>query len=604
MLKRILPPALAMLLCCALLWGLLPHLGTAGVLEGLDVEANGVDEWKNVIAYVPLDDRTDNMEDVIYLAEASGYRIVLPEGDSYCTRLDGQSLNSNGTQYGDREALFTWVREMDEQGCDLFLLSLDQLFSGGLVNSRAMSRGEDLRFDDGSVMTEEEAFDAFILSLTEDEDNRVYLFDSVVRLASTVGYGGFGEEEYYALREYGMVARPALSGRMLTLENIFANYPYAADGETPAEDALGDDTYRDLLTEEVLEDYLGARRRKLTLTDHVIRAVKESGQGRIQLIVGIDDSSNTANIQYNELNYIEQALDGSGCLMTGLDSLARLLIGRIAQEDYGCRVKAAVRYFGGGEELSSSEYDRYNLRETVDFHMDFYRAEEVSPQEAELQVLVMTAPAEEGKKAQYCEELVSALEYNQARSIPTVLIEASNNAYGETLEEMLFERADFAKLLAFAGKYDQAVVTGVGFAMGFSRYLYLRYAGEQTEGCDRAHVRQIANALALSYAYILHTRYELNLYIQSLGYNYNNILPDRRSGELIQEKLNELFFAACAPIGENLSGDSVLTSLRPAAEKQVSSVRFSDVYFPWGRTFEVSFTVEVGPLTAPENSAA
>ncbi|MGM9618834.1 MAG: DUF4127 family protein [Oscillospiraceae bacterium] len=604
MLKRILPPALAMLLCCALLWGLLPHLGTASVLDGLDTEAGDVDEWKNVIAYVPLDDRTDNMEDVIYLAEASGYRIVLPEGDSYRTRLDGQGLNSNGTQYGDREALLTWVREMDEQGCDLFLLSLDQLFSGGLVNSRAMSKGQELCFEDGTVMTEAEAFDAFILTLAEDEENRVYLFDSVLRLASTVGYGGFGEEEYYALREYGMVARPALSGQMLTLENIFANYAYAADGETLAEEALGDTTYRSLLTEEVLADYLGARQRKLTLTDHVIRALQTSGQGRIQLIIGIDDSSNAANIQYNELSYIEQALGGSGCLMTGLDSLARLLVGRIAQDSYGCRVKAAVRYFGGGEALSSSEYDRYNLRETVDFHMDFYGAEEVSPEEAELQILVMTAPAEEEKKARYCEELVSALEDNQSRNIPTVLIEASNNAYGETLEELLFARVDFAKLLAFAGKYDQAVVTGVGFAMGFSRYLYLRYAGEQTESCDEAHVRQIANALALSYAYILHTRYELNLYIQSLGYNYNNILPDRRSGELIQEKLNELFFAACVPIQENLSGGRVLTSLRPAAEKQVSAVRFSDVYFPWGRTFEISFTVGVDSLIPAEDGAA
>ena len=123
--------------------------------------------WKNVIAYVPLDDRTDNMEDVVYVAEASGYRVVMPEGDIYCTKLDGQPLNANGTQYGDRAALMEWVREMDKQGCDLFILSLDQLFSGGLVSSRAMYGENDLTFADGTVMTETEAFDKYIYSLAK-----------------------------------------------------------------------------------------------------------------------------------------------------------------------------------------------------------------------------------------------------------------------------------------------------------------------------------------------------------------------------------------------------------------------------------------------------
>ncbi|MBR2483428.1 MAG: DUF4127 family protein, partial [Oscillospiraceae bacterium] len=217
--------ALVLMAAAAAAWYYRPARPIDNVLEHLDVEAETVAEWRNVIAYVPLDDRTDNMEDVVYLAEASGYRIVMPEGDVYCTRLDGQKPNKNGTQYGDREALMEWVKEMDAQGCDLFLMSLDQLFSGGLVHSR-YTLGEDLVFDDGRTMSEMEAFDEYILSLTEDPKNRIYLFDSVVRLASTVAYEGFGIDEYYALREYGMVARPALTGDELTLENVFANYPY------------------------------------------------------------------------------------------------------------------------------------------------------------------------------------------------------------------------------------------------------------------------------------------------------------------------------------------------------------------------------------------
>ena len=176
MLKKICIAAAALVLAVALVvlvWALTPAREIPSALESLDTSIEDVRDWDKVIAYVPLDDRTDNMEDVVYLAEASGYQMVLPEGDTYCTKLDGQEPNSNGTQYGDREALMTWVQEMDRHGCDLFLLSLDQLFSGGLVNSRSVSGDFPLTFDDGTTMTETEAFDAFILSLAEDPDNRI-----------------------------------------------------------------------------------------------------------------------------------------------------------------------------------------------------------------------------------------------------------------------------------------------------------------------------------------------------------------------------------------------------------------------------------------------
>ena len=587
--------ALVLMAAAAAAWYYRPARPIDNVLEHLDVEAETVAEWRNVIAYVPLDDRTDNMEDVVYLAEASGYRIVMPEGDVYCTRLDGQKPNKNGTQYGDREALMEWVKEMDAQGCDLFLMSLDQLFSGGLVHSR-YTLGEDLVFDDGRTMSEMEAFDEYILSLTEDPKNRIYLFDSVVRLASTVAYEGFGIDEYYALREYGMVARPALTGDELTLENVFANYPYAADGVTLAENALADNTYAHVLTEEMIADYNAVRVRKLTLLDHVMTAVKSSGSENLHLIIGIDDSSNTENIQYNELHYIEKQLGQGTTLLTGLDSLARLLVGQIAQESYDYEVKASVRYIGGTQMIPSSEFDRYTLEEVVDLHMDLFKAQRVSEEEAELQLVVMTAPDDESKTQEYAEELVSLLEYNIENNIPTAFIEASNNAYGFDLEHMLLERVDFARLMSFAGKYDQANVTGASFAMGFSRYLYLRCCEDKTDAADLAQVKQIANSMALTYPYILHARYPLNLYIMELGYDYNNILTGSRDGRLIQDGLEQLFFGECVRISEALEGCRVVSELEPWNEKVVSNVSFSEVYMPWNRTFEISFTIDADVL--------
>ena len=577
-----------------LAWALIPAREIPSALESLDTSMEDVRDWDKAIAYVPLDDRTDNMEDVVYLAEASGYQLVLPDGDIYCTKLDGQEPNRNGTQYGDREALMTWVREMDRQGCDLFLLSLDQLFSGGLVNSRSVSGDFPLTFDDGTTMTETDAFDAFILSLAEDPDNRVYLFDSVVRLASTVGYQGFGLEEYNALRAYGMVARPALEGDELTLENVFASYRYAEDGVTPAEDTLDNAGYEAVLTEEIIDDYLGVRMRKLRLTDYVISALKTAPYDNIHLLIGIDDSSNAPNIHYNELHYIEQQLGRGSTLLTGLDSLARLLVCQIAQDDYGgYQVRTSVRYIGGSQGIPSSEYDRYTLEETVDLHLDLFQAVRVPEEEAELQFLVMTAPADPAQAQAYCEELVSALEYNLQHHIPTALIEASDNAYGGTLTQMLLERVDFGQLVAFAGQYEQANVTGAAMAMGFSRYLYLACCEEKDDACDIGHVRQIANSMALTYAYSLHAQGLLNQYISRLGEDRNNLLPNPITGKLIQNKLEDLFLPACEEmVCSRLRGGRVITSLAPYADREITGLTISDVYFPWNRTFEIAFTID------------
>ena len=230
----------------------------------------------------------------------------------------------------------------------------------------------------------------------------------------------------------------------------------------------------------------------------------------------------------------------------------------------------------------------------MDLHLDLFQAIRVPEEEAELQFLVMTAPAAPEQAQAYCEELVSALEYNLQHHIPTALIEASDNAYGDTLRQMLFDQVDFGQLVAFAGQYEQANVTGAAMAMGFSRYLYLACSEEQDEACDIGHVRQLANSMALTYAYSLHAQGQLNVYIKNLGEDRNNLLPNPVTGKLIQNKLEDLFLPACEEmVCSNLRGGRVITSLAPYADREITDVTISDVYFPWNRTFEIAFTIGV-----------
>ena len=200
---------LAAALACALLTGCGPVR-----TEPADTESAPADE--PVIAYVPLDDRPDNVERVVYLADSLGYELLLPEADDYRTALDSQPLNENGTQSGDRADLFEWVLAQEEAGCDRYILSLDQLLSGGLVNSRAMAAEEPVTLSDGRTLGELELLEELIAVLAADENNRVWLLDTVMRLAATTGYGGFGLNEYNALRTYGMASRPHLEGAELT----------------------------------------------------------------------------------------------------------------------------------------------------------------------------------------------------------------------------------------------------------------------------------------------------------------------------------------------------------------------------------------------------
>lgn len=130
------------------------------------------------VLYLPLDNRPVNDLRVEALADSTGMNVLLPPEDLYATRLDGQTTNANGTQYGDTHALLQWVLD-NEDACDVLIVSMDQLLSGGLVNSR---------WEDGTDLTwEKDAIDTLSQIAARKP---VYVFDTVMRLATTAGYQG------------------------------------------------------------------------------------------------------------------------------------------------------------------------------------------------------------------------------------------------------------------------------------------------------------------------------------------------------------------------------------------------------------------------------
>ncbi|MBR4870116.1 MAG: DUF4127 family protein, partial [Oscillospiraceae bacterium] len=433
----------------------------------------------------------------------------------------------------------------------------------------------------------------------EDENNRVYLFDSVMRLASTVGYDGFDLAYYNAIRSYGKVPRPELNTLEPDFEDVVNTYPFGAETKY-AVDSVEDDAQRALLTEEVVADYLSARERKLHLTEYLLTACSGEKFKNFHFMIGVDDSSAESNVQTAELRYLENLIakrDMGDILLNGVDDLAMMLIARMAQNTYHCPIAVYTEYFGGGENKPATPYDHQVYCDTVTFHVEALDGYEVdTPEAAELQILALSAPAEEEKAAEYVDALLACLKENEENKIPTILLDASDNSY-PALQDRLMREVSLGSLIGYAGYCDLAIVAGAGISQGFARYLYLACCQDKNDACDEAFVKSMAEALMLSIPFKTETKPLLNRFIvNSLHLNPDNILGSSMQMDLLSRKVNEILEEKSGALCENLTGSRILTSLAPLEEKEVGGVSITDAYLPWNRTFEVSCTITVEPF--------
>jgi len=556
-----------------------------------------------VIAYVPLDDRPDNEERVVYLAESLGYTLKMPERDLYHTALDDQPTNANGTQYGDRGALFSWVLEQERNGCDRYVLSMDQIMSGGLVHSRAMFNHEDIVCElNGERMTlsEYERMGILLQNLAEDPDNRVWLLDSVMRLAPTVGYQGGTLEEYNALRSYGAEPRPELTGAELTLGGIEENYALGAHGQLLDHQAYG-------LTDAWMAEYLAARGRKLELSHTMMEIVTGIRADNIRVLIGIDDSSEENSIQKNEIAYLRSLLREGDALLSGVDDLAFKAVAKLYLEEIGWQGAAAsVEYFGGTEDRPACAYDYKALQEIVEEHFEFFGLElRDAGAGCEFAVLVLTQPEDPAKKADYYDALIQELNRYRKGGLPVVLIDAGNGQYGTAFHEALTKKTELGWLLSYAGFLDMAIVTGTALSHGVARYAFLHH-GEQTEVTERAFLRTVADSILKDFCYKHIVRNDiLNFVRGDLAGSADNFHQPDIDREAILGRLESGMKTATADVIRNLERSnfiSALPSTREYAERGWGGIELTGYRFPWDRAFEIGMDIRLGELTEPHKN--
>ncbi len=560
--------ALSILLCMTLILTAMPFFTINAWAQ------TGADE--PILAYVPLDNRTVNVDRVVYEAESAGFQVMMPDADLYATRLDGQPLNINGTQFGDSQKLMDWITEMDKK-TDYFVISLDQLLSGGLVNSRSMTNT--------GCRREAKLIDA-VVELSKN--NHVYVLDTVARLATcTVGYQGATLETYNYLRQYSINPRTVLKGSNLTIRNITMDYSFDSKGRMIT---VGSSHKR------VVLDALHTRARKLKLIDDILTKDEE---GNIKYFIGIDDSNSQNTIQTNEINYIKKKMGDRGLIYSGTDELGMMAVLSLMIDYYGYDVNAATVYFGDTESSSSgSVYDMETVKDNLEKHLRSIGVQLTEPENADLEIVVLTTPSQNILSTKYINRTIDYINGNIAKGIPTILINSAPSAYGSSLEYRMIRECEMSMLLSYSSWGTVGNSIGLALGNGISRYLYLHSRGNSSDIADIAFLKGLIFSFEKDISYIRGGGKNLfNKYLASKGWSASNFYQsDSQAAEVHTDLENILktsdYNVTVNDIIDNLTGCRYFKGLGGECG-MIGKIGLSNYSAPFFRTYEIRFDIDV-----------
>ncbi len=597
-----------------------------------------------MLAFVPLDNRPVCTDRVIYQARSAGFDIQLPAEDLYRTYLDNQGVNANGTQHGDGTKIMDWLEQMDKQGCDHFVIHLDQMFSGGLVGSR---------YPDTTAVTSVESniIDRLIV-LTNDGNNQVYFVDTVMRLASTSEYKGYVLGEYTAFRDYAEKPRKQLNTADFytsdyntsvgQLDAIVAGYQTGPSGEWISFYTGERTDWWAPLTQDMINEYHAFRRRKLDL----LNLLMQFGNRRAHYIIGVDDSSPNVTIQTNEINFINARMETLGYdyyLFADTDSAGMMAVARCTTDYYAANPKVKVRYYGNKADEAGDQYDIGTLRTNVATHVESANADVVDSG-ADVELLVLTKADTTvrdagGEVTSYTQNILSLIEqaqYNLDHDIPTIIADCSTGdnymmaaVYGYTnLQDALLENLDVTRLLGYSNWNTVGNTLGISIGQGLARYAYLANADVISSDSHVAFVQGMTHAYIKDITYIARQKHTetpytfqwwLNNTVGGTGWNNGNFYAQMmaytddsdykldwelcRGERVVNNGVEWYIMMNRDPADYNGCGQQVLnavmagtvyTDLQGApATVPVGNVSLSRFRFPWYRSFEMTFDIAV-----------
>lgn len=577
MIKRVFSFLLCMTMTVTMMQGALITAFAEETATPAAIETEVFKEKKEpILAYVPLDNRPVNVERVIYEAESAGFTVAMPDADLYNTRLDGQPLNSNGTPYGDSKKLLEWILEMDEK-TDYFVISLDQLLSGGLVNSRTMYSSK--YYDEYGIIDE-------IVKLSQT--NHIYIVDTVARLATcTVGYQNANLETYNYLRGYSMTPRYVINSKNLTVKSIVSDYKRDDKGRVIPIDSK--------YSKEV-NNALKTRERKLSLIDYMLSM--DPG-GNMKYFIGIDDSNPQNTIQTNEVNYLKKKLGDRGQIYSGADELGMMAVLNLMIDYYGYDVKASATYFGQTETSGSgSVYDMETVKENVDKHLESIGVSLVDKAEADVEIVVLTAPSDNILNSKYISRMIDYVNGNIEKGIPTIVINSAPSTYSGNLEYRMIRECEMSMLLSYSSWGTVGNSIGLALCNGISRYLYLHSRDNSTDKADIAFLKGLIFSMEKDISYIRGGGKTLfNKYLQGKGWSTDNFYQSEEQVKTVNADLENLlktsdYNVTVNDITNNLTGSRYFKGLGGECGI-IGKINIDNYSAPFYRTYEIRFDIDV-----------
>jgi hypothetical protein len=460
---------------------------------------------------------------------------------------------------------------------DYFVISLDQLLSGGLVNSRVINN---------STYTNEYKIIDEIIDLSRN--NHVYIIDAVARLANcTVGYQGASLDTYNYLRQYNATPRKSLTGGSLTVQNIVDDYRFNENGSLITTSSAYTNT---------VKNSLRSRERKLHLIDYIL---SKDNSGGIKYFIGIDDSNSENTVQTNEVNYIRKNINDRGFIYSGTDELGMMAVLSLMIDYYGSNVNAAAIYFGNTEDSSAgSIYDMETVKENVEEHLKSIGVKLTDPENADLQILVLTLPAKSVMNSKYISAMIDRINDNISKGIPTIVINSAPNAYSSNLEYRMVRECEMSMLLSYSSWGTVGNSIGLALGNGISRFLYLHSRSSSSDTADIAFLKGLTFSYEKDISYLRGGGQTLfNEYITSKGWSTSNFYKNQAQVEEAYKDLENILKTS----DYNVTVDDILNNLTDCRYLKglggecgiIGSINLTNYSAPFFRTNEIRFDINV-----------
>ena len=480
----------------------------------------------------------------------------MPDLKYYRTQI-GDSVNSYAgysTKFGNPNKIASWLLEMEDEGCDYYVISLDQLFSGGLVASNYV-----IDSDFSVYSGEYKAVYSALESIMNNKENDVYLIDTIATQSVEVNFMDFTQDEHNLLAQYANTSRKKLSDEDLTIKNITNEYKLNNTGSS-----IGT-----VLSIEKLNRYLDARSRKLNLSKYIVGAIAKSpNKDNIELFYSYNGNINSDNIQYNDISYVKSILDKKKInysFYPDNNSIDLVALMNLYTDSIDSNLVFSVHYYGDENDLmtdSNYTYKSYLNELLKDLNVSISN-------KGYIDLLIYTKCNDPSKREEYSKALINQYISNINKHIPTIIINDSSLEDDKVLLDLLKSKEYLGYMIGYSNNDSFVKSSRLALFEGLTRYLYLTNSSKK-DNADRDYLKCLTFSIINDMVYVASPLNDTDINLLD-SYMYDNT----------------------SSLLTNLEKSNYISNLLNYEEAGIKSVKLYNYKYPWNRNNEISFVVSI-----------